>query len=75
MGYMDSRCPKPRNAEEICTIDLRGDLTIGFFLGMDVGAWMCTMCQRIEKTCESGRTQDITDGDMDPPECAMHHCS
>jgi hypothetical protein len=57
MGYTDSRCPKPRNAEKICVVDLRGDLTVGFLLGMDVGAWMCTTCQRIEKTGESGGTR------------------
>jgi hypothetical protein len=38
-----------------------------------VGTWMCTTCQWVEKKARVVGPDDITIGDVDPPECATCH--
>jgi hypothetical protein len=40
----------------LMTVRCEKDLTVGFFLGMDVDIWRCTACQRVEKRSKSGGT-------------------
>jgi hypothetical protein len=69
---LDAR--KPRNAEKICVVDLRGDLTVGFCLEW---MWAHECVPRASESRIQARVVepgDVTEGDADHPECTTCHC-
>jgi hypothetical protein len=75
VGCTNSRCPKPRNAEKICVVDLRrgSDRWIPCL----EWTWAHECVPRASESRRQVRVvgpEDVTEGDVDPPECTTCHC-